>query len=234
MDIKQEANDILGHFVRRFTIIDFLGYLIPGAIITLALNQRFGHVIQEPLIAFFGHQIVLLSIYFLVLSYLFGTIIHEISQLLGFLADFILSKKLISREREGHTLYYYHKVFQQPEFYGPFRLKSNMFERRQAGKRLRKIQRFLQPELEKTKFPLLRAFSTMGRTGAVTAILLILLYWDSLVWDYSISPYYSLFRIALLVGLAVLLFARCVRFKKIVMHYIYDAFDSCCRAAGII
>lgn len=127
-----------------------------------------------------------------------------------------------------------HKVFQQPEFYGPLRLNPNMFERRQAGKRLRKIHRFLQPALEKTKFPLLRAFSTMGRTGAVTAILLIPLYWDSLAWDCSTARYISLLKIALLVGLAVLLFARCVRFKKIVMYYIYDAFDTYCRASGII
>lgn len=77
--MEQEGKEALVHFLRRYTVIDFLGYLIPGAIVTLVWNQRFNGMLKAPFTDFFGEQAVLLGLYFLVLSYLVGTVIHELS-----------------------------------------------------------------------------------------------------------------------------------------------------------
>lgn len=67
------------HFVKKFTIIDFLSMFIPGGILILAWNYYVGGVL-EPFYQFFGKQDIILAGYFIAISYLTGMVLQEISK----------------------------------------------------------------------------------------------------------------------------------------------------------
>ncbi len=224
--MEQEGKSSLLHLIRRFTIIDFLGYLIPGSIVTLSLNYRFNGIFKAPFQDFFGEQTVLLALYFLVLSYLVGTVIHEISKPL----DLLINKKLYrpqkGREALGNTKYYYEQIFLLSPSSG--QTSSVASETTNDQIHFEKIYHWIQPRLDDTKVPLFHAFSTLSRTGTVTVLVVALLYWTAP----SLQPFKfctSFFlQVFLVVALMLLLIGRCYRFKKTSMKYIYDYFDFIC------
>lgn len=63
---------------RGFTVIDFLGIFIPGAIFALAC-QFYGIDLVKPFQSFFGEGSPLLGIYFVMIGYLIGTLLHDMS-----------------------------------------------------------------------------------------------------------------------------------------------------------
>lgn len=67
------------HFIKRFTIIDFLSMFIPGGILILALNYYVGDVaVPEKLL--FGDNDLILAVYFVMISYITGMILQEVSK----------------------------------------------------------------------------------------------------------------------------------------------------------
>ena len=231
--MEQEGKSTLLHLIRRFTIIDFLGYLIPGSIITLSWNYRFNGILKAPFQDFFGEQTVLLTLYFLVLSYLVGTVIHEISKPLDLLVNKMLYRPLKEREALGNTKLYYKQIFPSPlrtgqESSGSVPRSSAASETTGNQIDFEKIYHWIQPRLDDTKVPLFQAFSTLSRTGAVTILIVALLYWT----DPSRQPFKfctSFFlQVFLVIALMLLLIGRCYRFKKTSMKYIYDYFDFIC------
>lgn len=225
--MEQEGKEALVHFLRRYTVIDFLGYLIPGAIVTLVWNQRFNGMLKAPFTDFFGEQAVLLGLYFLVLSYLVGTVIHELSKPIDLLLNKILYTSKRDREQSGATLDNVKKIFgvsalSEKEKADP---KS---KKRDTQERFKKIYHWMAPQLDNTKVPLFHAFSTLGRTGSVTVLLIALLYWTdpSQAVFQSCCPFWV--QVSLVIALVVLMIVRCYRFKKTSIGYIYDAFDAIC------
>lgn len=232
--MEKEETSVLTNLIRRFTVTDFLGYLIPGAIVTLSWEQRFDGMLKTPFTDFFGEQTVLLALYFLVLSYLVGTVIHEFSKPLDHLTDQFLTNKLVEREKEGDTLHYYNQLFHA---FSPEDQKKETTDgggttadatEKQAKDHFEKIYHWVQPYLNNTKVPLFRAFSTLGRTGAVTVLLVAFLYWT----DPSRQPFafdhVFVLQACFVIFLFVLLMRRSYRFKKTSMKYIYDIFDAIC------
>lgn len=71
----------MDHFLKRFTIIDFLSMFVPGGITILALNYYIGGV-PEPFQRFFGEQDLALAAYFILISYLTGMVLQELSKFL--------------------------------------------------------------------------------------------------------------------------------------------------------
>ena len=69
----------MDHFLKRFTIIDFLSMFVPGGITILAWNYYMGGV-TEPVRCFFGEQDVALAVYFVLISYLMGMVLQEMSK----------------------------------------------------------------------------------------------------------------------------------------------------------
>lgn len=50
---EQEIQSGVEHFVKKFTVIDFLSMFVPGAVVILALNYYVGGV-TEPFLKFLG------------------------------------------------------------------------------------------------------------------------------------------------------------------------------------
>lgn len=67
------------HFLKQFTVIDFLSMSVPGGCLILAWNYYVGGV-NEPVIQFFGESTAILAIYFVMLSYLAGMMLQELSK----------------------------------------------------------------------------------------------------------------------------------------------------------
>jgi len=69
-------------FVKSFTVIDFLGYLGPGAVFLLSL-QLLTQMVLAPYRSFFGEGSELsLTVYFLLASYFCGTLLHQMGAML--------------------------------------------------------------------------------------------------------------------------------------------------------
>lgn len=69
----------MDHFLKRFTIIDFLSMFVPGGILVLAWNYYVGGV-TEPIRQFFGEQAAAIAVYFVMISYLAGVVLQEVSK----------------------------------------------------------------------------------------------------------------------------------------------------------
>ena len=63
--------------LKRFTLIDLLGIFAPGTMMTLALNF-YGLDLTAPFNSFFGENAIMLALYFLALSYLVGSALHQL------------------------------------------------------------------------------------------------------------------------------------------------------------
>lgn len=207
-----ENKTVFGHVFNRFTVIDFLGYLVPGALVTLYWNRYFGGI-KEPFTDFFGNEPVMLSIYFVLVSYLAGTVIHESSKFLDALLKKHLVKGMATREKEGCTQQYFSNIFS---------ISTEDKSESAVKRRYERIYHYIQPQLNRSKLPLFHAFSTFGRTGAfsVIAIAIMRMVHSGVVQTLSSN--------LLLAIIAVCLIFRCYRFSSIVTHYVYDLFDQVC------
>lgn len=234
---------------------------------------------------FFGEQPVLLAIYFIIVSYMVGIIIHEISIVIEKIVDHCyFNQKLEGMERSWNVVDNYIKMFPQDDLskiYDADRGKpsGDQTENQRCAeclkrirdsiqavlsiedeskeeaciecaqnilrdvqevlhnikasnepeyvRRFRKIYHYVQPQLEDTKVPLMRAFSTLGRTGAVAVPMIALLNWIELD-PVSISNF-SLWQFVLAVVITTTFLHRYVRFRKIVAEYVYGLFDALSR-----
>lgn len=62
---------------KHFSLIDFLGIALPGAVLVLTINYYIWDL-TAPCTKFFGLNTVVLAVYFVALSYLCGGILHQL------------------------------------------------------------------------------------------------------------------------------------------------------------
>ena len=154
---------------KKFTVIDFLGYIAPGGAFLLIL-QFFTRWATIPYYAFFGQSNqATLTAYFIFMSYLCGNFLHEI----GAMAESLLMRENM---HAGH--------WENPEVRSAYQRKlspsgsldpgfpSTPKEQVQAGKTIfHYVQRTRRPQ----RLMLFHAFFIMGRTLFVTALFAILM-----------------------------------------------------------
>ena len=99
----------MNHFYQQFTIIDFLEMFMPGAITILNLNWC-GLPLTDFWYAFFPEGMLGISVYFIVMSYLAGHLLCQITKILEKIPSFQKPKKSVEKyyidavEKKAHSL----------------------------------------------------------------------------------------------------------------------------------
>lgn len=150
------------HISKSFTVVDFLGFLLPGAAAVLAYQYYYGGL-TTPFESFFGPGSPLLSVYFVALSYLIGTLLHEASGILG---RRLWNESLHEKHwKDAAVANVYRKVFQKEP-------PGENSKKAEAG---REISQYVQMTSQSEKIRLFSAFSAMSRTLLLTLVLILLL-----------------------------------------------------------
>lgn len=145
--------------LKRFTLIDLAGIFTPGAVMTLALNF-YGPDLTAPFDRFFGENPVMLALYFLAVSYLMGSALHQLGASLSrvWRVDLEHGKYCARPEvRSAYRRCFHTEIPENPK---------------DAGER---IFHYLQRDSRPERILLFTSFYTMSRTMVVTLICLILL-----------------------------------------------------------
>lgn len=242
----KETQNTLCYFLKHFTVIDFLGYMIPGAIMVLFAGKYFGGI-KDLWTDFFGDQVFLLLIYFITLSYVVGTVLHEISQPFNliihniFLNDYYKNKNVqIKKEfpdffksRPDHN-----DKKDKNDKHENTEIKGEDSDCSKGQPKLgetsqnsddaeytyyRQVYHYVQEELEKTKVPLFHAFATFSRLCATVALIVAgTVLWEKWNNGGSSASVWLPFLASLAISFVFL--ERCHRFYKIIAEYVYDLF----------
>lgn len=210
---EQEIQSGVEHFVKKFTVIDFLSMFVPGSVVILALNYYVGGV-TEPFLKFFGHQDVVLVAYFILISYVTGMLIQEVSKFLErfWKADLIRVHRKWQKREDVKKKY-------QECFGESLDTDMNEKEKDAIGKKI-----YLHiadcPEND-SKLSLFSAFSLMGRNGVITVFIVYLLV--ILFGQFNAPEEKVLVQAAALI-IAVLLERRGRRFKVLSCERMYRDF----------
>lgn len=154
----------MDQFLKQFTIIDFLSMFVPGGILILAWNYYIGDV-TGPVSSFFGEQALILAVYFVMISYLMGMALQEISKCLEKGWEQNLESLHNKWQNVPKIVDYYQVCFGQPlvenrQKYGSGEVGRNIFlyvsDHSAAG----------------SKLELFQAFSGMGRNSTVSAAII--------------------------------------------------------------
>ena len=187
--------------VKQFTLIDFLGIFAPGAVMTLAVHFYVWDL-TLPFQKFFGENAVMLAVYFIVLSYLCGSLLHQ----LGATVENWLSRQF--GERNLHQEYLVRSEVQaayEKHFHRIF--PADITGQVKAGK---DIYHYVQKRERPQRILIFSAFYTMGRSMAVTLLGVMLIT--------GIANWKELQKVWLLLlcyAIAILLFIlRWKRFEK--------------------
>ncbi len=200
----------MDHFLKKFTVIDFLGMFVPGAAVMLLWNYYSGGI-TEPFHAFFGEQPAILVFYFVFCSYFMGMLLQEASKPMDSLL--IQLKKVKQAHQNGQQ-----------------ELKVKQLYRACFGKKVtdvtpqevwRNIYLHVQSQISQSKVPLFRAFSAMGRTCSAASIVIALLY---LYAVYTGAAVWSPFSLAACAVTLLAMLRRYVRFYAISVEYTYAIF----------
>lgn len=161
------------HAVKGFTVIDFLGYMGPGAVFLLAL-QFFTGWVTVPCQAFFGADgDAALAVYFIAASCFCGNYLHDI----GAAIEPLFIRKNMHKSHWGKQTVCstYKKLFcsaGQPGEDEIADICSSPQKQLKAGKTVfHYVQRNRRPQ----RLLLFHAFFVMGRTMFLTLILVILM-----------------------------------------------------------
>ncbi len=159
------------HFVKSFTIIDFLGIFCPGAVLVLAI-QFWQNSLTEPFTRFFGENDLMLAVYFVFLSYLCGTVLHD----LGSLLESALTKIPHISKKNMHSSHWNNerlcKRYQEVIGLNP----PDMTDRKAVLKAGKNVFHYIQKKERPQRILIFSAFFTMSRTFFVVLILIMVLY----------------------------------------------------------
>jgi len=193
--------------LKRFTLIDFAGIFAPGAVMTLAMNF-YGPDLTAPFDRFFGENAVMLALYFLTVSYLMGSALHQLGAWL---------------ERWLRVDLEHEKYHAKPEIREAYRRCFHMeipTDPVEAGTR---ILHYLQRDSRPERLILFNSFYTMSRTMVVTLVCLIpaalyyhrgfVLSWQTAIGLLAYIAVISLFR------------GRWIRFEKKFVEEAYLLFS---------
>lgn len=197
----------MDELLKRFTLIDFAGIFAPGAVLTLVLNF-FGPDLSAPFDSFFGENAVMLAVYFLTISYLLGSALHQLGACLERLWKVNINHKKYCEAPEIRAAY--QRCFQM-ELTGDFP---------EAGAR---IFHYLQQDSRPERIILFNSFYTMSRTMVVTLGILILITvfykWTTLTFGAMVI------RLAVYVLGIILFRSRWSRFEKKCIEEAYFLFS---------
>ena len=203
------------HFIKQFTIIDFLSMAVPGSCLILAWNYYVGGV-TAPVIQFFGENTVILVVYFIMLSYLSGMLLQELSK--------HLEKNWV---KDLDTL---HAEWQSApkikEYYQNHFGRSIEEARVNGGSQRVGREIFLcvsDPGLAGSKLNLFQAFYGMGRNSTVAAFLIFVIAGISVCHQSAISAS-DLLTPVLCPVLAGIMYVRSRRFYRITQERAYRDF----------
>lgn len=205
------------HFLKQFTVIDFLSMSVPGGCLILAWNYYVGGV-NEPVIQFFGESTAILAIYFVMLSYLAGMMLQELSK--------PLEKKWV-RDLDDLNAEWQNTQKIAEYYKNHFGLS---IKEAQANGGSQKVGReiFLcvsDPPITGSKLNLFQAFYGMGRNSTAAAFLIFVI---SVIFGFvlvhrKVSPGDLLMPMLYLV-LAVIMYFRGKRFYRITQERAYRDF----------
>ena len=151
----------MDHVAKQFTLIDFLGVFSPGAIMVFAVNSCILDL-KAPYYSFFSDNTVTLSIYFLALSYLFGSALHQLGAML---------ERFLPQEENVYKTHPYKRAIRiayARTFKAPFPEGDD--NQIKAG---RAIFRYVQRGDRPQRIILFNAFYTMSRTLIVELLLVM-------------------------------------------------------------
>ena len=160
------------HVVKNFTIIDFLGIFTPGAIAVLALQYYIGGL-TRPFECFFGENAGMLAVYFIALSYLCGSFLHQLGGILEELVT-LVSRCCNQNGRENFHIDYW----ENPKVVSAYQEKINPELPKTAQEKLkagRQVYHYIQRNHRPQRILLFNAFYTMSRTMVITLLLIMLL-----------------------------------------------------------
>ena len=209
------------HFLKNFTVIDFLGIFTPGALVTLAYNSYFGGA-TAPFTKFFADQSVTLVFYFVFLAYLVGILLQEISKPLDKIPFVDAS---------------FHKAWQaNPKVREMYKKTFGLSNRSNSGGGTQQrtvdskenevwenIYRQTQPGIKENKIPLFHAFASMARSCSVAALIVMAMNWWACSKKLETADTGWVTTTFCLCAAALMLH-RCRRFNKIIIEYSYNAF----------
>lgn len=150
------------HVVKSFTLIDFLGIFSPGAIFVLAF-QFYTGALTLPFISFFGENDLMLAAYFVFLSYLAGTFLHQLG---AGLEKICCKKNMHIRHWENEKVAEAYCARINPK------RPATPMEQANAGK---EIFHYIQRNHRPQRVMIFSAFYTMSRTLTVTFLLIIMM-----------------------------------------------------------
>lgn len=189
------------HIVSPMTLIDFLGIFIPGAVLILVLNLYIGNIANICTL-FFGDNELVLCIFFAVISYICGCMLHQIGWLIE---DYLWE---VNAKHEEHFDNSAVKVAYKAHFAeeAPNDTKKCI----EAGKR---IYAYIQKNGRPSRILIFHASYTMSRTLVVTALVIIMVEVSAILCSYE--KYIKMWPLIILCGCIIAVFrSRWVRFEK--------------------
>lgn len=191
------------HVTKQFTIIDLLGFLVPGAALALTVQWYYGGL-AAPFERLFGEDSPFLSVYFLALSYLLGILLHEAGRSLNLL---FRGEKWRERHwRDGALAAAYQRRF------GVCVTPGNQEERR--------IIEYIQGKIDPGKMRTFSAFAAMSRTLLATLAVIL---WIVLVND---RAWFTWGRTGLICLVFSILLSNWRHYVKLRTEYAYTMFLS--------
>lgn len=205
----------MDHFLKRFTVIDFLSMFMPGGVLILALNYYMGGM-TEPVCQFFGNQILFIAVYFVAISYLSGMLLQEVSK---FLEKFLI-RKLDTVHNEWLSIPQM-DIYYRAAFGRTIEQAKSQYGTPKLG---RQIYLYVSdPEISGSKLSLFHAFYSMSRNGFIASLLIFVISTldqvsqDFFSIDGLMVPTFSLF-------FAFTMLLRSMRFYRITQERAYRDF----------
>lgn len=204
----------MGHVTKQFTMIDFLGFLIPGAALAFTFQWYYGGI-EAPFERFFGEGSPFLAVYFLALSYSLGILLHEAGRSLNLC--FRDGKWQTPHWQDGTMAAAYKKIFDVSI------TAQNTSEQRLANRR---IIEYIQGKNDPGKMRTFSAFAAMSRTLIVTlAIILWIIFINERTW-------FTWERFGLCGVIFAVLISNWRHYVKLRLEYAYTMFLSAARELG--
>ena len=192
----------MDEMVKQFTLIDYLGILVPGCILTLACSAAWPDL-MSPVTSSFGDNVIALFLYVLIIGYVLG---NALEQLGAMAEDMLWGKKFWKRIILPETYFQGAEMRKAYTACFPDRTyPSNLEEESDASG---DIFRYVQKEKRTQRILIFSAFYTMSRTLVITLLPVIILLPKIVEADHFVVS-------ALSLGILIVLFCfRWIRFER--------------------
>jgi hypothetical protein len=219
----------MNSFFNKLSIYDLLGYIIPGSLIILVLNDFFTNVLNEKFIIDISNGTIVESIVFVIISYFLGTIIHELSQIIE---KYIFKKiwggfpseKFLLKDDKKYSVEFKNKMISLIESEYDIHLDNTKNKNQEA---FNLIYSTVQKLDGKDKIQLFNTIYGMCRSLFSGVIVIIPFYLFRVCLksgDYVVNlVYIVIFSLS-----SYLLFRRCKRFSERFADYVYRDFYNYC------